>query len=102
SLLLASLHHGTAALPAVTLKSPPPALGKSTPEAIASGAYHAAIGVVERLVFEYRILEPSANVYLTGGDADLLAPGLAFPLEREPGLVLDGLRIALEATADAS
>ena len=37
----------------------------------------------------------NAEVFLTGGDADLLADGLSMPVRREPHLVLDGLEIAL-------
>ena len=37
----------------------------------------------------------NAEVFLTGGDADLLADGLSMPVRCEPHLVLDGLEIAL-------
>lgn len=36
-----------------------------------------------------------ATVFLTGGDAEVLAPLLATPVRHVPGLVLDGLAIAL-------
>ncbi|MBX3726858.1 MAG: type III pantothenate kinase [Xanthomonadales bacterium] len=60
-------------------------LATDSPEAIASGCLQALLALVER----WR--EPGDAVFLAGGDASALAPGLAEPLRLRPWLVLEGL-----------
>ncbi len=100
-----SLHEGTAALPRITC--PPPAEsfaadsadrmipnmpGRSTISAMRSGIYFTGVGAIDRLVVELKLIHPTAEVYLTGGDAELLSRGLASKHHYHPCLVLEGLR----------
>lgn len=100
-----SLHEGTAALPRITC--PPPAEsvaadsadrliptmpGRSTISAMRFGIYFAGVGAIDRLVAELKLIHPGAEVYLTGGDAELLSRGLATRHHFHPCLVLEGLR----------
>ncbi|MGM0553108.1 MAG: type III pantothenate kinase [Pseudomonadota bacterium] len=66
--------------------------GRNTRDALDAGWGLGLAGAVERLLSEgRRELGQAAEVWLTGGDADWLAASLAVPVERMPGLVLDGL-----------
>jgi len=68
------------------------AFGSSTEDGLASGAWGAAAGLVER---GWRALRDhpggAFTVWMTGGDADHLAGMLPFPVRLEPRLVLIGL-----------
>lgn len=104
-LMARSLHEGTAALPRITCPPPPEALhpdgperivqimpGRSTISAMRLGIYYAGIGAIDRLIRELHIIHPQAEVFLTGGDADLLSRGLDTPHRIQSVLVLEGLR----------
>lgn len=94
-LLRESLARGTEALPAVTGNTAD-CLGRSTEEAIAAGTLFGLAGAVERLIDEYRrSLGEPMEIFLTGGDAPVLAAQLRMQLTPVPDLVLKGLaRIA--------
>jgi type III pantothenate kinase len=97
-LLTAALRRGTAALPEVAIDRVPPALGRSTEDAIASGITRAALGAIERLIDELRPLVVDVpGVMVTGGDGPMLSPHIARPHHLVPDLVLHGLaRVALK------
>lgn len=89
-LTASSLHRGTAALPHVPLTKPASALGGSTDTAIASGVYHCVAGGVDRILRELS-RGRQVEIYLTGGDADLLRTGLDAVTTVIPHLLFEGL-----------
>jgi type III pantothenate kinase len=103
TLALAALHAGTASLPqldAIVLASPPPAVGKSTAEAMASGAYWGAVGAVQELVRQLA-QQPSVEpqLFLTGGGAEGIAQFISLndqPARYLPHLVLSGIQLAAQ------
>lgn len=69
-------------------------LGKSTESCLASGAWSAAAGLVDRSATEFqRRLGVVPRLLLHGGDAAQLAPRLGRPAEVVDGLVLFGLAL---------
>jgi len=103
TLALAALHGGTASLPrleAAIFAKPPAAVGKSTSQAMAAGAYWGAVGAVRELIG--RMAETCAmqpEVFLTGGAATGFADKIGLgdrPARHVPHLVLAGIRIAAE------
>lgn len=91
-LMAQALHEHTALLPVVEVRcaeSPP---GASTTAAIRIGVYHAALGGAERLVADYRQRAAGPlEVYLTGGDAPLLAERFTPPFTLWPEMTLEGI-----------
>lgn len=107
TLSLLALHGGTASLPrldATILDEPPSAIGKSTTQAMAAGAYWGTLGAVRELI--QRIsddLNAKPELFVTGGAAGPFAPRLAggnlLPARHVPHLVLAGIRIAADELA---
>ncbi|MBA3484124.1 MAG: type III pantothenate kinase [Pirellulales bacterium] len=100
---LGALHTATSSLPMLgpeVLESPPPAVGISTNEAMASGAYWGAIGAARQLIERMAAtctLTP--EVFLTGGAARGLAAHVGLgdrPARHLPQLVLSGIRLAAD------
>lgn len=86
----------TAQLPATDLRPPRSALAKSTQEAIRVGVLLGFVGGVRELIVELTKAIPGGktpHLFLTGGNAPLVAKGLDFPFKLRPLLVLEGLRI---------
>jgi type III pantothenate kinase len=107
-LSLAALHGGTSSLPrleAAVLAAPPGAVGKSTAQAMAAGAYWGSVGAVRELIARIAAgcaVEP--ELYLTGGAAAGFADHLAVgrrPVRHVPHLVLGGIRRAATHLAAA-
>ena len=70
--------------------------GLDTQRAVSSGTFVMVLAFVEAAIRRFRAHHgDEAAVYLTGGDAALLAEALSEPLRHEPHLVLDGLAVAL-------
>ena len=92
-----ALSRDTAFLPEVKLEWPGSLLGRDTVAAIQSGLLWGWVemvgGLVEKLKTE---VGGSAQVFLTGGDADLLSPHLSVAHETAPYLALHGLRLAVD------
>ena len=94
-----ALHSGTAALPRLALDSfaPVEPVGKSTQAAMRSGLLWGMVGAVSELIA--RMSQEDAvprQVYLTGGDAPLLAehlPADEIRLRHIPNLVLSGIAL---------
>lgn len=95
---LASMTEGlakrTALLPHITLQEPDCAIGKSTEQAMLSGAIHGYRGLVREILSKIRSeLCTEPQVIATGGDAALITRGLEEIHHLAPDLTLEGLRI---------
>lgn len=86
------------ALPAASAE-PPEHLewAKDTENALQFGALHAACGLIERAYHMARQQQGCADVLLTGGDAELLAPYLQAPYTIDHDLVFKGLALHAQA-----
>ncbi len=97
------LHDSTSTLPRLspsTFDAPVAAVGKSTHEAIVSGLYWGAVGAVSELIRRMsQDLDQTPHLFVTGGDARLIAPNLRNeegPARHIPHMVLSGIRLAAE------
>src|SRR5213595_2868729 len=91
------LYQRTALLPKLSLKEPRRAIGKSTIEAMLSGAVFGYRGLVREILARIRAEQfPRKKVYIvaTGGYARLIAAQLPEINAVRPHLTLEGLRIA--------
>ena len=91
------LYQRTALLPRVSLKEPHCAVGKSTVEAMRSGAVFGYRGLVREILAQIRAERFSRKevaIVATGGYARLIASQLAEVAVIHPHLTLEGLRIA--------
>jgi type III pantothenate kinase len=82
----------------VEVSESPPALGKSTRAAIASGLYWGAVGAARELVRQLSSGAPETEIYLTGGAGPLLSSVLTDTGARGPQfiphLTLAGIALA--------
>jgi type III pantothenate kinase len=86
-----ALHDYTALLPIVPMDDLPPP-GTSTTHAIQTGVLYAVVGGIERLIAEYQHRFPTAfEIFLTGGDAKMLAGKLHRIIHVWPEMTLDGI-----------
>ena len=70
--------------------------GTDTETAVSSGTFLMLTAFAEAVAKRFAARHgQDAEVFVTGGDADLLADSLSMPVRCEPHLVLDGLEIAL-------
>jgi type III pantothenate kinase len=97
-LMAHALHEYTALLPLVEVRTPnPPVPGTSTPAAMEAGILAAVVGgvryLVDRLAAQSSL---ESAVYLTGGDAPLLAGVLGPAIHFWPEMTLEGIRLAVE------
>ncbi len=101
-LMAEALHDYTAQLPLVKVTEHPSVVpARSTVPAIAAGVHWAVVGGVSALLRNLAEQMPSTEplpVFLTGGDAAVIAPDLLdreqFRYEVRPLLTLEGLRLA--------
>ncbi|MCB1237744.1 MAG: type III pantothenate kinase [Verrucomicrobiae bacterium] len=92
------LHQRTALLPRIDLREPPVAIGKSTVDAMLSGAVHGYRGMVREILSQvsreladvHRAAAPP-KIVATGGYADLIADGLPEIETVDPLLTLRGI-----------
>ena len=85
------LHRNTALLPEIDLQEPSAAIGKSTVEAMRSGAVHGYRGLVREVLQVIQDeLDEVPTVLATGGDAQLIASGLPEIMEFVRDLTLQG------------
>jgi type III pantothenate kinase len=90
------LYQRTALLPKLTLSEPPRAIGKTTREAMMSGAVFGYRGLVREIVRQLTAENFSGKkprVIATGGYAQLIARKLPEIESVHPNLTLEGLRI---------
>jgi len=90
------LYQRTALLPKVSLKEPRRAIGKSTIQAMLSGAVFGYRGLVREILAQVRreqFSRKKVHVVATGGYAQLIARGLPEIGVVHPNLTLEGLRI---------
>ena len=89
------LHEKTALLPRIKITEPKQVVGKSTEQAMLSGAVYGYRGLVRELIQELKreMKAPHLPVVATGGYADLMAAGLPEISAVEPNLTLEGLRL---------
>lgn len=90
------LHRRTALLPLIELRHPPRAVGKSTSEAMLSGAVHGYRGLVREILSQIRrehFPRRRARIIATGGDAALIGAGEPLFDVIDPRLTLEGLRL---------
>ena len=95
---LASMTEGlarrTALLPQIELNEPSHAIGRSTEEAMLSGAVFGYRGLVREILTEIKKeLSSDPIIVATGGDAGLITRGLPEIRHHSPQLTLEGLRI---------
>ncbi len=93
------LHSRTALLPRIRLVEPRRAVGKSTREAMLSGAVHGYRGLIAeiiRRVSAEAFPRARPTIVATGGDAALIARGVPLFSAVDPRLTLHGLRIVGE------
>jgi type III pantothenate kinase len=105
---LHALHKATASLPllaAEAIDEPPPPVGKSTQQAMASGAYWGAVGAIQELIL--RMAKQGAaepNIFLTGGASYAFAEVLRSNgqrLRHVPYLYLAGIKLVADEMARA-
>lgn len=92
----------TALLPRVELIKRPPAVGRSTVQAMQAGAYYGYAGMVRRILDELLATFPdpeAATIVATGGAGRLFYDELGVDCY-EPDLTLHGLRLIAEAQAE--
>ncbi|MBI2808257.1 MAG: type III pantothenate kinase [Planctomycetes bacterium] len=91
-LMAKALHAYTALLPLVPLDEAATLPGTSTGPAIQAGILHAVIGGIERLINEFQHRFPTAfEVFLTGGDAGVIAAKLHRSKDVWPEMTLEGI-----------
>jgi len=96
------LYQRTALLPKLSLKEPRSAVGRSTIEAMRSGAVIGYRGLVREILARIkaeRFPRQKMNVIATGGYADLIAKGLGEIDSVRPNLTIEGLRIVANLNA---
>jgi type III pantothenate kinase len=90
------LYQRTALLPKLSLKEPRRAIGRSTIEAMRSGAVFGYRGLVREIIAQIkaeRFPHKKVHVVATGGYAELIAARLNEIDLVHPNLTLEGLRI---------
>ncbi len=92
----------TALLESIELEEPAAAIGKSTEQAMLSGAVYGYRGLVREIIAKVKHeLSGEPKVVATGGDAQLIANGVEEIDEVDRNLTLEGLRlIAARVMAD--
>jgi type III pantothenate kinase len=93
-----ALHDCTAQLPMLdSLDRPLEIPGRSTQAAMFGGIQSAIGGAIDRVIEQYRSIEPKLDVYLTGGDAPRITLRHCKP-DIMPVLVLVGLSVVASAS----
>jgi type III pantothenate kinase len=92
------LHRKTALLPLIELAEPEHAIGKSTQEAMLAGAVIGYRGLVKEILAKLlEEIDGTVTIIATGGDAALIAHGVALIRHVDHTLTMEGLRaLAME------
>lgn len=97
ALQAAALCEWTAQLPQVVVERPSSPLGRDTTQAIQAGIFHGSVGAIRELVESYAAhLGHWPALYLTGGDAPLIAEALQIADQVVPHLCLRGAVLAYQ------
>jgi type III pantothenate kinase len=97
-LMAKALNDHTALLPLVQVRQAAPPMGTSTPAAIQAGVFWVVLGGIEALLKQLRDQAScEMDVFLSGGDASVLAPHLPGQIVVWPEMTLEGARLAAEA-----
>jgi len=92
-----SLARNTAQLPTVPLAPPPAAIGRNSMHSIQAGIVFGYVGLVAEIIRRMRgELGGKADVAVTGGQSQIMAPLLGEKVLHEQWLTLEGLRIISE------
>ncbi len=95
-LMAKSLNDYTALLPLVKVETPPSNIGTDTLMAMRVGIFWTIVGGIERLLRLYRHQqETDIDVFLTGGDGQLLATRLDEQFQLWPEMTLEGIRLSV-------
>jgi type III pantothenate kinase len=95
-----SLARNTAQLPSVPLAPPPAAVGRNSMHSIQAGIVFGYVGLVGEIIRRMRAeLGGEADVAVTGGQSQIMAPLLGEKVFHEQWLTLEGLRIIAEKNA---
>lgn len=97
---LQALHTFTERLPLVEVEGELPQLGVDTPTAIRSGVLRGVIYEIEGYIAAITDKYPEILIFLTGGDAFLLATNLKRTIFADKNLVLKGLNRILDYNAE--
>ena len=93
-MMLDALHHQAELLPNILLKKPDSPVGHTTADALLSGAYWGAVGLVDRLVAEISADQAAeAKILVTGGAGEAIASEMQGQPEYIPTLTLEGLAL---------
>ncbi|MGE0810471.1 MAG: type III pantothenate kinase [Immundisolibacter sp.] len=100
--MMAEAFYARTGLPAADADLTTEIAADNTASAVAGGAWQAALGGIERAVRAWCARLPQATVWLTGGDAAVVAGAAVLPGEalHAPHLVLEGLARILEQGAE--
>jgi len=93
--MLSSLHEKTALLPHVVLRNPPSPIGKNTINAIRSGVYYGAVGLIQNIIkcISFELYSKPKLIISTGGDGPWICKRIPEIQKNYPNLTLDGLRL---------
>ncbi len=97
---LQAMHHFTDALPLVQIESPASELGRSTAEALQSGAYWGIVHEMNGFIRQYAEKFENLKVLVTGGNSGLFVPKLKYEIFADPNLILVGLNKILQHHAE--
>lgn len=100
-LMARALHDYTALLPSIELPVGIPTVpATSTVTSLQAGVFWAAAGGIRALIEQLNGVcpgGPAHEVFITGGDAGLLAPAVGPACKHWPQMTLEGIRLAAEA-----
>jgi len=96
---LQAMHQFTGRLPLIEELHETDLIGKDTVEAMSSGAIQGMILEIKGVISEFHARYPQGSVYLTGGDAALLAEPIENDIFADPLLTLVGCNAILEHNA---
>jgi type III pantothenate kinase len=96
-LMAQALHSYTALLPMVEVQRRLRAPETSTERAVALGVFHAVLGGIELLIRDLHAqAQQPLPIFFAGGDAEVFAPHLPWPVSVWPEMTLEGIRISGE------
>jgi type III pantothenate kinase len=99
-LMAMSLHDYTALLPLTEIRDVPAVPGRDTVAAMQTGIFWSVAGGIKALVRLMSAGEGASRhreVFLTGGDAELLSSVMDADVKHWPNMTLEGIRISAEA-----